>query len=524
MRQSAALQQAATVKLAAIYIRVSTVDQGERYSPGIQKEKLLAKARAEGYHVPPEYIFLDKHTGKETARPGFERLRRLVKTGAVQAVFALGVDRLARKVVDAAVVAAEFKRHGAFLDFVEMKNDDSPEGRFQFNMLASVAEYMGEKIVEKGRDGQMQLVKDNRIPGGAVIFGHDRHPTEKGRRIKNEAEAAYVLKMCQMIDAGESSYAVAAWLNGRGIRGKGTNGNPPAEWSGKTARNLLRNPALIGECHTRGAKIPVPRLVPDALFYRVQKRLGENKGTRAGRPPSESLLSRFLLDEHGHKMYPQRSGAGYRAYRCDCRTNKPPLRRLCDMPQVRAALIEKAVFSLIWETIIEPGKLLRAARAYYRHRPQQQDGVSTAGMERELATVKRAYNNIRRMCESGHCEFSEKQGELNALKRRIDSLEAELHAVAPILQLPDERAVEALARRADTSEEPVTFAKRRAILEGLEDLTVTYYRSGEFVATGRVPVGPEAQKSGASNWDRRYSADPNSIPASTWFYLKGRVA
>src|SRR5262245_30006399 len=141
MAGSAAILRLA-VKYAALYIRVSTADQGERYSVPSQKAKLLDKARLDGYEVRPEHIFIDKHTGKETARPEFEKLRALVKTGAVQAVFALGVDRLARKVVDAAIVAGEFKRYGATLDFVEMKNDDSPEGRFTFNMLASVAEYM----------------------------------------------------------------------------------------------------------------------------------------------------------------------------------------------------------------------------------------------------------------------------------------------------------------------------------------------------------------------------------------------
>ena len=284
-------------KRAAIYSRVSTIDQGERYSPGIQQAKLLEKARAEGYTVPPEWMFLDKHTGKDTERPDFERLRKLVKTGAPKAVFALGVDRLARKVIDAAIVAGEFKRHGCILDFVEMKNDDSPEGRLQFTLLAGVAEYMGEKIVEKGIAGHMEMIDGNRIPGHAVLFGHDRHPAEKGRRIKNETEAGYVLKMCQMIDSGSTSWDVAAWLNERGILAKGGH-----EWSGKTLRQLVSNKSLIGECHTRGKIITVPRLVSDELFYRVQKRLAENSKNRAGCHPTLSLLSGFLLDEQEHRM------------------------------------------------------------------------------------------------------------------------------------------------------------------------------------------------------------------------------
>lgn len=519
MKGSAAtLRLAQTVKYAALYIRVSTADQGERYSPVSQKTKLLAKAAADGYEVRPEHIFIDKHTGKESERPEFDKLRALVKKGAVQAVLALGVDRLARKVADAAIFAAEFKRYGAILDFVEMRNDDSPEGRLMFHQLASIAEYMGEKIVEKGRDGQMRMVDDNRVPGGSVIFGHDRHPTEKGRRIKNEREAAYVVQMCHRIDEGESSYEVAAWLNGQGVRGKGHNGDPPALWSSKTVLQLLRNRALIGECHTRGKIVAVPRIVSDALFYRVQKRLTENAAKMAGRPPGESLLSGFLRDEYDHRMQRVSSGDGaIRYYRCGHKTNKPPQKRLCDFPHVRGEAIEAPVFSMIWKAVTDPAELMRGARAYFRSLPQPERG-SVTRIERELETVKRAYNNIRRMCDSGHYEFEEKKSELDAQKRQIASLEAELHAVAPVLKMPDEQAVKALMRRADTTEEPVSFAKRRAILDDLIDLRVTYFRSGEFIITGKRPFGPDAK--GVPNCDSGQGAYLSSIP----FYLKGRAA
>lgn len=385
-----------------------------------------------------------------------------------------------------------------------------------FHQLASIAEYMGEKIVEKGRDGQMRMVADDRIPGGAGIFGHDRHPTEKGRRIKNEAQAAIVLQMCHRIDEGESSYEVAAWLNEQGIRGKGRNGQPPALWSGKTVAQLLRNKALIGECHTRGRIVPVPRLVPDALFYRVQKRLTENGAAMAGRPPGESLLSGFLWDENDHRMQRQNGSFKTRYYGCGHKTNKPPIRRLCDMPFVRADALEPPVFTMIWKVVTDPAELMRGARAYFRSLPQPERG-STTRIERELETAKRAYNNIRRMCDSGHYEFEEKKTDLDTQKRRIASLEAELHAIAPVLKMPDEQAVKALVRRADTTEEPVSFAKRRAILDDLIDLRVKYYRSGEFIITGKRPIGPNAQ---LSNCDRGLGAYPNSIP----FYLKGKAA
>ena len=175
---------------------------------------------------------------------------------------------------------------------------------------------------------------------------------------------------------------------------------------------------------------------------------------------------------------------------------------------------------MVWETITDPARMIRAARAYHKHR-QPQPGGSTAGIERELRTVKVKYSNIRQMCESGHYEFSEKKAELDSLKRRLTSLEAELNAIAPVLQMPDERAIEALIRKADAGEEPEDFAERRAILETLQDFKVIYSRSGEYVVTGKYPLGPVAgSKRSMSNWDACQGQNPNSIP----FYLKGKIA
>ena len=58
--------------------------------------------------------------------------------------------------------------------------------------------------------------------------------------------------------------------------------------------------------------------------------------------------------------------------------------------------------------------------------------------------------------------------------------------------MPDERALEALMRKADASQEPEDFAERRAILDTLQDFKVIYSRSGEFVVTGKYPLGPVA--------------------------------
>jgi type 1 glutamine amidotransferase len=63
----------------ALYLRVSTADQGERCSLASQLRHLREKATRKGKQVREDYIFTDKHTGKLAARPEFDRMRALVR-------------------------------------------------------------------------------------------------------------------------------------------------------------------------------------------------------------------------------------------------------------------------------------------------------------------------------------------------------------------------------------------------------------------------------------------------------------
>jgi site-specific DNA recombinase len=514
-------------RYAAVYIRVSTTDQGERYSPGSQKAKLLAKAAADGYSVRPEHIFEDHHTGKQTSRPQFDKLRVLVKSGAVQCVIVLCVDRLARKVHDAAMIAAEFKRHNCTLDFVEMKNDDSPEGRLQFNILASMAEYIGEKIVERGMDGRQRMVDDGLVPGGPPVYGHDCDPNRKGKRVLNEFEAKISDEMYRMALGEDSCYGIAAKMNGRGIRSKGMNGEPPALWSRTTVYQLLTNRQYIGEYpHKSGKILEVPRIVSDELFFAVQAKL-EAIGKRwVGRRSKRCLLTNFLYCRRcGHRCH----GTGkrkYLAYRCGYTNgSKPPVKRLCAEPQILAWKLEQLAWEMIWALLKDPRHLLSQARAYFDSLPKPEPDENASAMEQELIHARRKRDNRLRMYRLGDEEYDDvAKAEMLEIKRRIAFLEHELSAVSPVLELPEENLVEAHLREITEGDEPATLERRRNILEGLEELRMVY-GDGRLTITGKVPIGSRAASStsDAPNCYRSVGADNNythSIP----FILERRVA
>jgi len=84
----------------AIYLRVSTSDQADHgFSLPTQREACLWLAEAHGYRVDSIHIFSDDYTGTSMNRPHLRRLRELVRSGAVQAIFVHDLDRISRRLV-----------------------------------------------------------------------------------------------------------------------------------------------------------------------------------------------------------------------------------------------------------------------------------------------------------------------------------------------------------------------------------------------------------------------------------------
>src|SRR5438067_521046 len=92
------LASQSTQKLAAIYARVSTADQGKGYSIPTQIEACQHLAQREGYSVPSSHIFVDEGiSGTTLNRPALRRLRELVNSQAIASLIIPDPDRLSRK-------------------------------------------------------------------------------------------------------------------------------------------------------------------------------------------------------------------------------------------------------------------------------------------------------------------------------------------------------------------------------------------------------------------------------------------
>jgi len=501
----------------ALYIRVSTADQGERYSLPSQLKGLREKAFREGKQVREDWIFVDTHTGKSASRPDFDRLKALVRNGGPDAVYIYDVSRFARKTMDALWLAAEFKRYGVKLDFVEMPFEDTPTGRLTFTQMAAVAEFLGEKIIEDSKRGAREKLESGKLTHGSACYGYryiDKHQPDGSKLVINEGDSSVPgLSMVQVVRdvyawrrAKTATYRIVKMLNERGILsagywGKGGKWVPPGPWSRQTVLQMLRNPTYKGQHHRSGIVVPCPAIIDEELWDAVQRVNEQCRQQHTGRPSKNRYLLRgFLFCAKCTRRCitspgKQASGNRYPYYRCGNIEYKP-YRRRCHAPMVYMDVIENAAWSAIWALLKDPALLLKMAHAYYEAIGKPEDDSITA-LQRELERLTAKVGTTREMIQDNLMPYAKGKADIRTCEQRIRQIHAELVAAGRVVSLPPLRAAEAALREITTGPEPTAYERRRNILEGILDLRMTYY-DGDLEIEGKVTIPAPATASTSS--------------------------
>ncbi len=158
------------------------------------------KADLVRFGVHPDDIFEDKASGRNMDRRGWRACWREIHEGDLLVIHA--IDRLGRDLVEVAQTVRDLHAKGADLKVLSMDIDTRTiTGRLIFNILAAMAQWERELIVERTKSGLANARAQGKV-GGRRPKATDAQLIAARRRIDRGAEGADVAKELNMTRAG----------------------------------------------------------------------------------------------------------------------------------------------------------------------------------------------------------------------------------------------------------------------------------------------------------------------------------
>ncbi|WP_288583009.1 recombinase family protein [uncultured Methylobacterium sp.] len=160
------------------YARTSTLDQEAGLEAQVRDLKALGCERV-----------YQEQVSSVAVRPQLAEALSYARAGDTLVVTKL--DRLARSVIDLGTIIAELERKGVALRIENLGvNTSKPTGKFMLNVLAGVAQFEREMMLERQREGIAKAKAEGAYKG--------RKPTARAKSDEIQALAAQGLSMAKI--------------------------------------------------------------------------------------------------------------------------------------------------------------------------------------------------------------------------------------------------------------------------------------------------------------------------------------
>ncbi len=425
---------------AVLYARVSSDDR-ERDNLGGQLDMCRTYALDRGYTVVTEFAEDERGISGATLQPPeLAKVLDMARDGAFDVLVCREMDRLARSLAKQLFVEAELERYNVQVEYVLAEYDETPEGRFQKLVRASVAEYERLKIVERLERGRKASArKGNVLTGGHPPFGYRIVTLDDGRRTlahdpETQRDACNIFEWYVYGDEKKARFSlrgVARKLESLGVlspadRGRVPPGKtrPPGTWSPTSVREILMNPVFKGEWTYNPADgtepiiVHVPPLVDEATWDAAQRRLAQNKRLSRRNTRHQYLLrGRIRCGKCGYTFSAKKDRRMY--YRCCAASTRDDLPVKCDQRYIRLKLLDERVWGCIAGLFSTPG----AVREEYGRLREQPDRVADAELVQVNAEIERLENRLirlRHLYLDGDLGRAEYRNKRDALKVELD--------------------------------------------------------------------------------------------------------
>jgi site-specific DNA recombinase len=355
---------------AVIYCRVSTEGQ-EQDGTSLQTQLEACQKYCQNKSYEVAHNFSEAYSGLSLERPELDKLRELIRTGAIEAVIVYSLDRLTRDPVHGVILMQDLEKCGVKLEAVTDTVDNSETGKLIYYIKGYAAKLDAARRRDATGRGKRALLKQGKLPQGTGkgLFGYNWDKEAK-KRVVNPSEADIVREIFFKIANGKSLFSVALELNNKSIPTKaGTN----TKWHPLTLKRIVMNPAYYGmtifnqthridktktQIRPKEEWIELPDITPAIidrdLFDKAQNALKQSRSHTGKAIVEYPLRGHVYCPECGSRLTGTLLGHKYRYYQC-AGTKPTVLRKsFCKAKYIQADWLEHITFEGVSQAMQHP--------------------------------------------------------------------------------------------------------------------------------------------------------------------------
>ncbi|MEI6480539.1 MAG: recombinase family protein [bacterium] len=454
----------------ALYIRVSTEEQGDKYGIPLQKEALLALIKSRpGSLVSAgnEHIYIDdgvSGTVPVDERPEFARLKEnlsLAPEGQrpFDVVAVYKIDRFARKLKILLDVIDFFEANDIkFLSANESIDTSTPFGKAMLGIIGVIAELERETIKQRTQDGRRQATESGVVMGANAAYGYSKDENKRYKILPSESKVVEQIfhmfvhenksidSIAKTLTSLKISSPQASALENKKRKGDLKKKTGLYFWQGERVRYILNDEIYIGNVYSnkfkKGKLTPksgwllsptqAPMIIDLVTFEKARRLLIESKHTKkVAKDGHVYLLSGLLRCDCCYDpktdVYGRVGWCGERKvlkndiqyyYKCG-RKNQSKNPVVCKSLPLNAKEVEEYIFDFC-------KKLIKNPLAVFNHQRKLQSNQYTLRhlklKEKQFIDLLEAIpfrkTNLREQHEGGYIDIS-------ALNKSFSTLEAE---------------------------------------------------------------------------------------------------
>ena len=396
------------MKTAVIYARYSSSTQTEQ---SIEGQLRVCNEYAERNGIVILDTYIDRAmTGTNDNRADFQRMIKDSAKREWDFVLVYKLDRFSRDKYAMAVYKKTLKDNGVKLLSATELIPDTPEGIIFESMLEGINQYYSAELSQKVKRGMNESRQKGQFTGGYLIYGYK---VENKKVLIDEDKAEVVRYIYEQFAQGVFVKDIIASLTAKGILNRGK------PFARNTVYKILKNEKYSGIYRYNGEVFDniYPQIVPQDLFDRVRKMVGENKYGKRSVEVVYLLRNKMRCGYCGKTISAEtgtsKTGAVKRYYKCFGRKTRSG----CNKSVIKKDYLEMLVINTIINELSKPKTMERIISGILTEQERNIAQNSTLKLlQRDKKQVDTAIENMMNAIEQGVVT--------NSTTKRLKELEA----------------------------------------------------------------------------------------------------